>query len=311
MSESYTVLQTDTRTLGTLQARLLDDLNRPDLTAQSLSYIQDSIRYYQRKPFFANLELDNTSFAVWAPATIYPQGSTIQVNIAGTLYAIVALVTGQSGLSVPVFPTSIFTPPGAGVIPPPPLGTPGTVIDNTITWGTIGLWAQTAWTQLSTVYSINQYLPPIDYQTVERIEITIPNLRYELLYIDYGQLRDFDVIRAGGSQTGVVVAYPTNWAWYQQQIYVWPYPNGFYPLTISYRGAPQMINAPNQTNYWTTLGEAMIRADAAARIRFRLLHDRDGAQDDLVMARREEASLRSLGLMQRSPARSGIPPSDF
>lgn len=300
MPEGYQVTQTDQRTLGSLIGRLIDDLNKPDLQAQAADYTKDAIRYYQRKPFFFN-DTDNSTVALYANATTYPQGSLIQVNIGGALYAVCALNAGVSDSGSPAFPTTIFTPPGSGS-PPPAVGTPGTVVDNTIMWATVGLWSQTTWTQLSTVYQINQYVPPLDYVSPERIEITAANLRYELQPISYGQLRNYDVIRPG-PQT----SYPTMWAWFQQQIYVWPYPNGFYPLTLSYRTAPPLVTNTGDSNFWTTNAEAMVRAKAAQLICLNLIHDPEAAADFLAVARAEEAALTSQGIAQNNPASSGIP----
>lgn len=311
MSEGFTAIQVDSRTLGTMVARLVDDLNRPDLQSQAISYIQDAIRWAQRRPWFF-AEFDNEATATYANSTIYPQGSTIQVNITGTLYAFVATNTGTSASSsTPAWPSTVFTVPTQGTLPPPQPGTAGTVVDNTITWANVGQWSTTAFTQLSTVYSINQYTPPIDYATPERVEITVPNLRYELTFIDYGQLRDYDVIRLGGSQAGAVVAYPTFWAWWEQQIFLWPYPNSFYPLTLSYRTAPTIITSMSASNFWTTTAEAFIRAEAARRICLMIIHDKEAANDFAMNRDVEKASLISQGIMQRSPANSGIPASPW
>lgn len=311
MSESFTAIQVDTRTLGTMVSRLLDDLNRPDLQSQAISYIQDAIRWAQRRPWFFS-EFDNEATATYANSTIYPQGSTIQVNISGTLYAFVALNTGTSASSsTPAWPATVFTVPTQGTLPPPPPGTPGTVVDNTITWGNVGQWSTTAFTQISTVYSINQYTPPIDYATPERVEITVPNLRYELSFISYNELRDYDVIRLGGGQAGAVVAYPTMWAWFEQQFFLWPYPNSFYPLTFSYRAALPIVTQMSQTNFWTTTAEAFIRAEAARRMCLMVIHDREAAADFAENRDVEKQSLISQGIMQRSPANSGIPASPW
>lgn len=303
VSEGFQASQTDTRTLGTLQSRVLDDLNRPDLSAQALSYIQDTIRYYQTQPWLWN-ETDNTVIAFWQPTFIYPQGSTIQVNVGGTLYAMVALNTGTSGAVIPTFPATIFTVPST--FPPPPLGTPGTVVDNTITWANAGLWSSVNWTQLSTVYFINQYAPFFGYQTPVRFEITTANLRLGLDFISYDELRSYDVI-----SPPPITAYPRMAAWFQQMLYLWPYPNGFFPITLSGRWAPPIITAATSSNFWTTIAEPMIRAYTEGRMALQLLHDREGAADFLGIAQAEERKFKSLAIQQRSPAFSGIPPTNW
>lgn len=305
MAESYTTLQTDTRNLGMLVARLLDDLNRPDLSAQALEYVQDAIRLYQRRPWLFN-ETDNSATSFYANSTNYPQGSVIQATIGGTAYAICALTAGQSAASsTPAFPSTVFTTPSSGP-PPPAVGTPGTVIDGAIVWANVGLWSSSLFTQLCTVYNVNQVVPPLDYISPERIEVTAANLRFQLAKIPYGTLRDYDVIRPAP-----ITVYPTFWAWFQQQIYLWPYPNGQYPLTISYRTAPPMISAPNQSNFWTQIGERMIRKQAQYMMELEIIHDPDAAATSLRSAKDEESSLRSMQIMQNNPTDSGIPASDW
>ncbi len=307
MAEAYTSTQVDTRNLGTMLNRLLDDLNRPDLQSEALQYIQDAIRYYQRRPFFFN-ETDNSATALYANSTNYPQGSVIQANLSGTAYAICALNAGTSGSSgTPAFPTSIFTPPTtAGSFPPPPVGTPGTIVDNNITWANVGLWSSTVWTQLATVYSINQYVPPIDYATPERIEVTAANLRFDLIKISYQELRNYDVIRPAP-----ITVYPSYWAWFQQQIYLWPYPNGSYPLTLSYRAAPPMLTLTSQSNFWTTQAERLIRKYAQASIEREVIHDDEAAAISMTAAKEELAAIRSQAIMQNNPVNAGISPSDW
>lgn len=287
--------------------RLIDDINRPDLQSEALSYIQDAIRLYQRKPFFFN-ETDNSATATYANSTNYPQGSVIQATVSGTAYAFCALNAGISGSGgTPAFPSTIFTPPTtAGQFPPPPPGTPGTIVDNTIMWGNVGQWTSTVWTQLSTVYSINQYVPPIDYATPERIEITAANLRIPLIKISYEELRNYDIIRPAP-----ITVYPTYWAWFQQMIYLWPYANGFWPITISYRAAPPMLTQASQSNYWTTNAERLIRKYAQASIERELLHDAEAAEISMTAAKEELAALKSQAIQQNNPTNAGIPSSDW
>src|SRR6185437_1692246 len=80
---TWPISQTDTRTFAQMQARLLDDLNKPDLISLAPQYIQDAIRFFQRKPFFFT-ETDNSNCPPWAPSNVVTQGATIQMPVAGT-----------------------------------------------------------------------------------------------------------------------------------------------------------------------------------------------------------------------------------
>jgi len=312
--ESYTALQLDSRTFGDQQTRLLSDLNRPDLSGVVINYLQDAMRFMQRKPFFFN-DLDNTAVGGWAANTIYPQGSTITFTNTGSTYIAVATNTGTSGALQPVFPTALFTPPtGSTQFPPPTAGTTGTVDDNGgpptgIRWATIvnaTSAGQTSnyWTQLSTVYSINQYTPPIDYVAPRLVEITAASMRYQLVPLSYPDLRNLDVIRPSP-----VTSYPTYWAWYQQQLYIWPYANAFYPITLSYRTAPPIARNASDSNMWTTKAEALIRAYAAGLICQKVLLDGEAAQLHFADAQRELTQLVSQGISQNVIA--AIPPTEW
>jgi hypothetical protein len=309
VSESFLATQVDARTFGAQQSRLLDDLNRPDLQNIVTEYLQDAMRLYQRRAFFFN-DIDNTVVPAYANTTIYPQGSMIQMPIAGTQYVIVAMNQGTSASAgTPAFPVTIFTPPsGSGQFPPPPFGTAGTVDDNGgpptgIRWATVALFQPNSFTQLSTIYSINQYLPPIDYVSPTLIEVTAASLRYALIKRSYEELRGFDVIRPSP-----VTVYPTDWAYYQQQIYLWPYPNGFYPLTLSYRTGPQIVTDAGASNFWTTTAERLIRAEAQKNICLQVTGDAEMAQMADAVVTKEMAALRSQQIQQQG---TSIPPSDW
>jgi hypothetical protein len=314
MAEGYTSLQVDSRTFGEMQQRLLDDLNRPDLSGVVINYLQDAMRFFQRKPFFFN-DMDNTVVPAWAANTNYPQGSTIFFSSGGSTWVAVASNAGKSGATIPTFTTNLFTPPtGSNQFPPPAVATVGTTDDNGgpptgIRWLTIvnasaANQTQNYWTQLSTVYSINQYTPPIDYVSPNLVEVTAASMRYQLEPLSYPELRELDVIRPSP-----VTVYPTFWAWYQQSIYLWPYPNASYPLTLSYRSAPQIVRQTQESNFWTTDAEAMVRAYAEYLIQMRVLKDPDAAQASLLISRQEENAIVSQGISQDSLG--GIPATEW
>ena len=316
-SESFTTAQQDLRTFGTQQSRLLDDLNRPDLQAQVTSYLQDAMRYFQRKAWFFN-EIDNSVVPQYANATNYPLGSCVQVNVGGTIYVFCALNTGLSmAVGAPVWTPIPFIVPANNppVFPPPPSGTAGTVNDNGgpptgIIWANIGQFQPQAsgiFTQLSTVYNINQYTPPIDYVSPSLVEVVWSgNLRQPMSKISYQELRGYDVIRPSPPYS-----YPTMWAYFQQQIYLWPYPNSFYAITLSYRTAPLLVSQANDSNFWTTIAERLIRKYAQAAIEREVLKDDAAAGLSMQAVKEELNALRSQGIATNNPVNSGIPAADW
>ena len=314
MSEGYTANQVDTRTFGVQVQRLVDDLNRPDLQSQAITYLQDSMRYFQRRPWFFN-ETDNSVVPVWAASTNYPQGSCIQATPSvpgGTLSVFCALNAGVSGTIAPTWPSTVFTVPANSppVFPPPAVGTAGTVQDNTVLWANVAAYqaqGSGVFSALSTVYNINQYVPPIDYVSPYMVEcVWSGNIRKELQKISYQDLRNYDVIRPSPPYS-----YPTMWAYFQQQIYIWPYPNSFYALTLSYRTAPQLAQQMTDTNFWTTIAERLIRKYAQASIERELLGDGQKAEVSMSAATEELSALRSQGIQVNNSASAGIPGSDW
>lgn len=306
MAQEWTPIQVDQRNFGTQQQRLLDDLNRPDFSQFAPTYLQDSIRFYQRKPFFFS-EMDNSGVPFWgnAPASgtptpnlIYPQGATItDIASDSNQYVFVNLISGTAGATRPVFTPTLYVPVSPSTPP-----TSGTTVDGGCLWATAAPWRPGIWTQLSTIPFQNQYVPPIDYIAPKLVEVTWSgNMRIAMTKITYTLLREYDVIRYSPPTT-----YPTWWAWFQQQIYFWPYPVGFYPITLSYTTAPSLPRSATDVSFWTTQAEALIRYDAEARICAAVLGDMESAQRYQVLAARELSILMSQQTQQHET--QGIPP---
>ena len=287
MAQQWQSTQVDNRNFGQQIQRVLDDLNRPDLAAQAPAYLQDAMRFFQRKPFFFS-DTDNTAVLSWQPNTIVTQGTTIiALPLGSTPTYFVALNPGTTGgPSTPAWPTTVFQVPSGNQQnqqPPPPVGTPGTVLDNNVIWANNGTTDVGVYTQLSTVYNINQLTMPIDLVAFTRVEVTWQlTQRIEMQPLDYRALRDYDMIRPTPPAT-----YPSWYAWYQQQIYLWPYPAGLYPVTLSYRTAPPLAQLTTDSNFWTTIAEALIRYEANARISRGLIGDEQMAQMYFNLARQE------------------------
>lgn len=307
----------DRRTFGAQQARLLDDLNRPDLASPVPEYLRDAIRYFRRKPFYFS-DTDNTPSPLnaggpgpWQASLQYTQGATIQAVASDSntyVYVQVAfgsppanaqvgIPTNQSGVAAPVFtPVPYILPTSAGFPQFSPTQ-PGITQDNQCLWANAGLLANSLgqWSGLATVPNWNQLQPPIDYIAPRLIEITVANLRYELIPLSYRQLRSYDVIRPAP-----VTSYPIFWTWYAQRIYLWPYALGFYPITLSYRSAWLLPYDAMDINYWTTEAERMIRVQARSFINRDYLGNHTQADIDEQEALREFRALKAHGNNQQS-----------
>lgn len=308
MPQAYSLDDSDRRTFADLVSRIIQETQRIDLQGDAENFARDAIRHYSSDPFFFT-EIDNTTILDWAASVYAPRGYTIKVTGSdGNEYILVNLVAGETGTVEPTWDINLFAFAGqSGVIFTP--GQTGTTTDNECTWATIEQWNDAQRdvslfkTQLSTVPTINQYVPPIDYVAPLVTEITCAGLRYDLTKHAFRRLRRWDVVRPAP-----VTVYPTEWAWFQEKIYLWPYPNGFYPLTLSYYSAPFPPRDGSTTNFWTTRAEAMVRNYAKARLQAERIYDADAAMVNAKIAQDEYNALVQRGVLQHSTG--GIPPSD-
>jgi hypothetical protein len=320
--------QVDQRTFGALQQRTIDDLNRPNLQGIVASYLQDSMRFWQRKPFFFS-DADNGAPLVWTANVLTTTGTTIRyTDPSGNVYAIVAANAGLTDPATqPNFQSiinTVFVPPSTTQnpppLPPPPAGTPGTIIDNGgplvitppntvpgVMWinngPIIGGYHRNP--QLTTLYNVNEYELPIDLVAFTRVEVTwARTIRLEMAPASYKELRDLDIIGPTPPTT-----YPNTYAYYRGKLYLWPYPVGLYPITLSYRSAPLIAQNATDVNIWTTEAEAMVRHYAEGRINEAVIGDQQMSQLCFDLANQEFLDLQQM--TSQRDVRAGIPPSDW
>lgn len=312
--QGWSSTSVDARTWAQLQLELLDDLNRPDLTAVVTRYLRDAVLHWRRKPFFFSTRDNTVSTGLsWQAAWTWTIGATIRVTIAAVDYAFVACTEGVSGNSQPSWPTTILTPPAIGVLIDSTF--PGSIQDGGVVWANAGLWVgsgQTGagfdqagesnwWTQLSTVPNLNHYRPPLDYVAPISAGVLVSGIRQPLNgphSIEYIEAQD--MIRPA-----LATNYPIDWAYYKQQIYLWPYPNGFFPIYLSYRGAPPVPVNGTDVSYWTTEAADLIKSWASGMINKRVIRDEQAAREDFDAAKEALLALRSQGIAQQFS--SGVP----
>jgi hypothetical protein len=174
---------------GTMTTRILDDLNRNDLTSQAQDAIQTAIKFYEKRQF----------------------------------------------------------------------------------WFTEG--RATA----STVDSQEYYALPDDFLDMESLSITVSNWTYPLLLRTYNTLEDWFV------KSGTYKGYPTDYALFEEQIRLYPIPNGTYTLNLSYVQKLSTLSNDTDTNAWMVEGEELIRTHAENRLYMGKLRDYDAAQATKVL----------------------------
>lgn len=128
---------------------------------------------------------------------------------------------------------------------------------------------------------------PDDIGQIDTLRITVSGNRYLLDPIGLAELQTL-------STTTTLIGRPTRYAFYAQQIYLNPIPDGIYAVLVSYL---QRKDAPSGdsdgTTIWTNQCEALIRACAKKLICRDVIYDADG------YARNRDAEAEALGILMR------------
>lgn len=143
----------------------------------------------------------------------------------------------------------------------------------------------------STTTSGQEYYPvPTDYYDDDSLVIEVNNYTYPLIKRSFATIEDWFV------KSSVFTGYPTEYALYgtgeQEQIRLYPVPNGTYTLTLSYTGKLAEVSSPSDSNTWfLPEGEELIRARAEWTLYAQKLRDYDAA---MACKRVEEETLQQL-----------------
>ena len=132
----------------------------------------------------------------------------------------------------------------------------------------------------STTSGTEYYALPTDFLDEDIISIQVNNWTYPLIKRTWGTIEDWFV------QSNTFLGYPTDFALYQEQIRLYPIPNGTYTLTISYYKQLDSLSADGDTNAWMVEGEELIRTHTEERIYRLKIKDRVQA-DEAKTARNE------------------------
>ena len=152
-----------------------------------------------------------------------------------------------------------------------------------------------------TVNGTEYYDLPSDFGTTEvSIVININNNTYPLIKRHYTYLED--VYTAGTIFSG----YPSDYAVFQQQIRLYPVPNGAYTATLSYVQKLGIPASDGASNAWTEDCEPMIRARAEWQLYSLRYHDLEAATvtkqvetDSLTALRRQHGQRVSTGATRK------------
>lgn len=137
----------------------------------------------------------------------------------------------------------------------------------------------------STASGTEYYAVPSDFKDLDSLTITVNSWTYQLNQRSYDELEDSYV--SNTTYTG----YPTDYAIYQEQIRLYPIPNGTYTLTMSYQRTLGTLSVSADTNAWMVEGEDLIRSRADFYVARNYLHDNQLA---MMFRENESEALRRL-----------------
>jgi len=123
----------------------------------------------------------------------------------------------------------------------------------------------------STVASVAYVAMPTDLLDEDSLTVTLNGTKYQLTRRAYDWIDKVD----SGQNPGQ----PSYFAFYQEQIRLYPIPDAVYTLTFSYIKSQTALSLDADTNDWTNAGEALIRARAKAAVRINYLNDAGALQE--------------------------------
>ncbi len=148
----------------------------------------------------------------------------------------------------------------------------------------------------STVTNQEFYGLPTDFRDIDSIVININNWTYPLILRTYNTTEDWFV------KSATFTSHPTDYAIYDEQLRLYPIPNGNYVLTISYYKKLAALSNESDTNEWMVDGEELIRSRAESVINARKIKDFQQAQACKIL---EEETLTEHEKLTRARLMTG------
>lgn len=135
-------------------------------------------------------------------------------------------------------------------------------------------------------------LSHIDTMTVTHNSIKVP-----VKPMDFGKIDEW--------QTGAVKALPRYFAYYKQNIRLYPIPDAVYTITMAYVDKLTALSADGDSNAWTTDAEELIRSRASWKLFTNIVRNQERAAiakaqeiEALASLKRETRMRRSNGILR-------------
>ena len=97
---------------------------------------------------------------------------------------------------------------------------------------------------------------PADFRDESSLVITVNNWTYPL------NKRTYEILEAWFVKSATFTGYPTDYAIYDEQLRLYPIPNGAHVMTLSYYKQLATLSAATDANAWTSEGAELIKARA-------------------------------------------------
>ena len=138
------------------------------------------------------------------------------------------------------------------------------------------------------------YAVPTDMMSTDTLLITISTSKDPLDHVEYDDIDSID--------SGLYTGQPDRWAYYQDQIRLYPIPDDAYTLTLSYHKKLEDLE-DSESNAWTTTAKDLIRYRALAEIYTTILKDDAMASKSVMDEGRVFSELQTLNVMRSAPRR--------
>lgn len=122
-------------------------------------------------------------------------------------------------------------------------------------------------TSITTVSGTASYTVPTGFQGDDDLTLTYSNYPFPLEKRTWDEMVN---LRINATQAPSV---PTDYAYYADQFWLYPTPNGAYLLTLSETKNLSALSGSTDTNAWMVEGEELIRNRAKADVKINVIYD--------------------------------------
>ena len=127
-------------------------------------------------------------------------------------------------------------------------------------------WFNEGESTASTVDGQQAYAMPTDFLEAEALTVTWDTIRFSMKRRPWSWLRRHNLLATS-------TTLPRNWAYFADQMFLYPIPDKVYTLTLSYLKRLAALAAYADTNDWMTHGEELIRTRAQWDLMFHTAKD--------------------------------------